>query len=223
MLANHIKRAVRRSFNNLLGIDVMRYPNEAAAKAAIVASHRETLRRIHFRDATEIEELYRHFVFPTLPRKEGRGKLFSELLGTSVGEAIYVNHHLHQALRVPGDVCEFGVAQGATSALLASELAPFVDRVLWLFDSFEGLPEPSTKDRLIDDIFSLGSMAAYKGTMACPEEEVRTRLAALEFPESRIMIKKGWVNETIRTGAIPAAISFAYVDLDLYHPIRDAL
>ncbi len=98
-----------------------------------------TLRRIHVRDSIDIEELYRTFVFPNLPRRPGREGLLSDLIGTSISEAIYILESLHAGLQVEGDICEFGVAQGATSKLLASEIMD-TDRELYLFDSFEGLP-----------------------------------------------------------------------------------
>jgi hypothetical protein len=180
------------------------------------------MRQIHSRDVEEIEELYRLFVFPNLPRRDGRARLLNELIGTSIGEAIYIIHYLHESLRVPGDICEFGVAQGATSTLLAAEIFP-TDRKLWLFDSFEGLPAPSAKDRLINDIFSLGSMGAYKGTMSLPEMEVRSRLSSINFPENRTKIRKGWVRDAFRSSDVPSQISFSYVDLDLYEPIKDTL
>jgi hypothetical protein len=181
------------------------------------------MRQIHSRDVEEIEELYRLFVFPSLPRRHGRAKLLNELMGTSIGEAIYIIHHLYEALRVPGDVCEFGVAQGATSSLLATEILSEAYRNLWLFDSFEGLPAPTSNDRLINDIFSLGSMCAYEGMMSVPETEVRGRLASINFPESRTRIKKGWVKDTTRSSDVPSQISFAYVDLDFYEPTKHAL
>ncbi len=74
--------------------------------------------------------------------------------------------HLNRALGLDGDVCEFGVAQGATSALIANEIRG-TEKDLWLFDSFEGLPKPTDHDILIDDIFNLGSIDRYQGTMAC--------------------------------------------------------
>jgi O-methyltransferase len=140
-----------------------------------------------------------------------------------VSEAIYVVKHLHDGLRVLGDICEFGVAQGATSKLLASEIMPLADRKFWLFDSFEGLPAPTKEDRLINDIFKLGTMANYKGTMASPETEVLDKLASVNFPRERIKVKKGWVRDTIKNGELPAQVAFAYVDFDFYDPIKDAL
>jgi O-methyltransferase len=215
-----LKKSLRRAINKL-GYDVASFAN--VTKVADDLSHCRSMREIHSRNATEIEDLYRQFVFPGLPRREARVGALNELIGTSIGEAIYIVHHLSEALRCPGDVCEFGVAQGATSRLIANEILTLSERKLWLFDSFEGLPEPSSKDKLINDIFRLGSMSAYKGSMASPETQVRSKLASIDFPESRIKLKKGWIKDTINTSDLPNQVAFAYVDLDFYDPIRDAL
>jgi O-methyltransferase len=183
----------------------------------------EAMRDIHRQDAVEIEELYRRFLFTDLPRRDGRACELSDLIGTTVSEAIYVIKHLHDGLKVPGDICEFGVAQGATSKILASEIMPLSGRKLWLFDSFEGLPAPTKEDKLIHDIFKLGTMEKYQGTMASPESEVLGKLASIKFPRERIKIKKGWVKDAIKSADLPAQVAFAYVDFDFYDPIKDAL
>jgi O-methyltransferase len=182
-----------------------------------------TMHDIHRQDAVEIEELYRHFLFADLPRREGRARQLSDLIGTTVSEAIYVIKHLHDSLKVSGDVCEFGVAQGATSKILASEIMPLSERKLWLFDSFEGLPAPTKEDKLIHDIFKLGTMEKYQGTMASPESEVLAKLASVNFPSKRVKLKKGWVKDSIKSAELPAQVAFAYVDFDFYDPIKDAL
>ncbi len=182
----------------------------------------KTLRQIHLKDSVEIEELFRTFVFPDLPRKPGREALLSDLIGTSVSEAIYIVESLHAGLRVEGDVCEFGVAQGATSKLIASEIMG-TERNFYLFDSFEGLPAPSPEDVLIDDIFNLGSMDKYKGTMMSPESEVMEKLEAIHFPVNRTHVMKGWVQDTLARRDAPSRVAFAYVDFDFHDPIKTTL
>jgi hypothetical protein len=221
-----LKRVID-SFLYRLGYMMVPLPGSPAASSEherVVAelAFCRAMRDIHRHDAVEVEELYRRFVFPGLPRDERRAGLLHELIGTTIGEAIYIIQNLHEGLRVPGDVCEFGVAQGATSRLLASEIMS-TDRKLWLFDSFEGLPAPGPQDKLINDIFSLGSMEKYKGTMASPEAEVRSKLDSISFPTARTKVKKGWVSESIKSGELPAQVAFAYVDFDFYDPIKDAL
>lgn len=74
------------------------------------------------------------------------------------------------------------MAQGWTSALIANEILESNKR-FHLFDSFEGLPKLSEKDRLKDYIFSIGSIDSYTGAMSSYRENVvRSRLEAVSFP-----------------------------------------
>jgi hypothetical protein len=232
LLKRFLRTALRR-----LGYGLVRLPGDAAIPVSATGQDwerlyyqtlerfrlSEAMRDIHRQDAVEVEELYRHFLFTDLPKREGRARDLSDLIGTTVSEAVYVIKNLHDGLKVPGDICEFGVAQGATSKLLASEIMPLADRNFWLFDSFEGLPAPTKEDRLIHDIFKLGTMDKYKGTMASPETEVLGKLASVNFPRERIKVKKGWVKDAIKSGELPGKVAFAYVDFDFYDPIKDAL
>lgn len=153
-----------------------------------------------------------------------RYRLMARLLGTPPSEACFIVQALDQCRDLDGDVCEFGVAQGETSALIANEILPLETKRYHLFDSFEGLPEPTEKDQLKDDIFALGSMSAYAGKMSCPEDMVISRLRAVSFPERRYEIHKGFIEQTIREDAnLPDRVSFAYVDFDFYEPIKIAL
>jgi len=213
-----LKHVIRSSFDRV----AYAVAGPTLRRIAADLDHCQAMRAIRQQDAVELEELYRRFVFPDLAPKPDRAKLLHELIGTTIGEAIYVIHSLQVALAVGGDICEFGVAQGATSRLLASEILQ-TDRTLWLFDSFEGLPAPSAEDELIHDIFNLGSMEKYKGTMASPETEVLNKLHSVAFPRARTKVKKGWVSDTIKGGELPSRVAFAYVDFDFYEPIKDAL
>jgi O-methyltransferase len=145
-----------------------------------------------------------------------------ELTGTGYWEGLYLIDRLNQSLGVAGDVCEFGVAQGATSALLANEIRS-TDKVLWLFDTFAGLPEPGKEDVLLDDIFDLGSADRYVGTMAYPADNVRDRLAGIGFADARIRIVKGRIEETLGGDRLPDRVCFAYLDVDLYGGTKAAL
>ena len=104
---------------------------------------------------------------------------------------------------------------------MANEISA-TGRCLWLYDSFAGLPTPTEKDTLINDIFGLGSIERYEGTMACNESEVLSRLEALRFPLDRCKIVKGFFSNAPDTRG-PISISFAYIDFDFYQPILDAL
>ena len=160
----------------------------------------------------------------TIMPNEIRPRLLARLLGTPPSEAYFIVQALHRCRDLPGDVCEFGVAQGETSALIANEIAPYSDKRLHLFDSFEGLPEPTDKDQLVDDISQLGCMEAYAGKMSCPEDMVRRRLAAISFPAQRYVIHRGFIERVIRGDKVlPEAVCFAYVDFDFYEPTKATL
>lgn len=155
-----------------------------------------------------------------VPVRDSRVKLMARLIGTPPGEAYAIVRALADTAAIPGDVCEFGVAQGETSALIAAEILDG-ERRLHLFDSFQGLPRPTAQDELKDDIFGLGSMSAYMGTMSCPADLVRARLAAVGFPTSRCVIHEGFVESILQTDrTLPKSVSFAYLDFDFYEPTR---
>ncbi|WP_243438758.1 TylF/MycF family methyltransferase [Fundidesulfovibrio soli] len=171
---------------------------------------------------TELYALYRRTVFPSLPGIGNRAPLMTDLLGTSLGEAVYLLDTLLRCLPLPGDVCEFGICQGATSAFMANEIMD-TGKSLWLYDSFQGLPKPGEKDELLDDIFGLGHIGKYHGTMRCGREVVEGRLERLGFPAERTRIVPGFLEETLTPDALPHQVCFAYLDMDFHEPTLLAL
>jgi O-methyltransferase len=157
-----------------------------------------------------------------LPQNALRQKLMRKLIGTPPEEASVLLKHLHASLSLQGDVCEFGVAQGATSALLANEIAN-TNKALWLFDSFEGLPKPSEKDDLLDDILDLGSMSKYEGRMSFAAIKAKKRLQKVNFPPERVKIVEGFIEQTALQKELPERVCFAYLDFDFYEGTRIVL
>ncbi|PKN94128.1 MAG: hypothetical protein CVU44_06925 [Chloroflexi bacterium HGW-Chloroflexi-6] len=152
-----------------------------------------------------------------------RTVLLARLRGTPPSEAYFIIKSLFQTKDVEGDICEFGVAQGETSALIANEIRES-EKIFHLFDSFAGLSDPTTEDELKDDIFSLGSMNAYKGKMSYQKNWVLSRLDAVEFPQKRYSLHEGFIEDVIaHEQNLPEKVAFAYVDFDLYAPIKTAL
>lgn len=209
------RQAAKRAFHSL-GYEVRRINGKAlrAEQPVSAEKYRMAVNELH----GAISEL----LFPHIPPSQPRRDLLAKLIGTPVSEAMYIVGHLRQSLHVEGAVCEFGIAQGATSALLAHEIS-HTQKELWLFDSFEGLPKPTSKDILIDDIFGLGSIDRYEGSMASPIEMVQARLADIEFPTERAHLVPGFVEQTLKSADLPDKVCFAYVDLDFYEPILTTL
>ena len=214
-------RPLKRIVNKMLqpfGCEVRRIGHvdgpEAFAKGQLLEKYLEHVNELH----GCLSEL----LFPHLPACPGRQDLLAKLIGTPVSEAMYLISHLHQSIAVDGDVCEFGIAQGATSALLANEIRA-TGKQLWLFDSFQGLPPPTEKDVLINDIFRLGAIEKYEGEMASPQEMAMARLHSIDFPSNRTRVVAGFIEETTQTAVMPERVCFAYVDVDFYEPILTAL
>lgn len=100
---------------------------------------------------------------------------------------------------VEGAFVELGVARGGAAALLAANaFAPgSMDRTLWLFDSFEGLPDPTSED-LVDGVTGSHIRPLPRGSCLGAIEEVRDLLFnRFRFPQEKIRFVKGWFQETL--------------------------
>ncbi|HKZ15989.1 MAG TPA: TylF/MycF/NovP-related O-methyltransferase [Geobacteraceae bacterium] len=185
--------------------------------------HRSSEQCVKFENFSNLSQTYEQCLNKSenlIAASEIRPKLLARLLGTLPSEAYFIVQALSKCKDLNGDICEFGVAQGETSALIANEILSS-NKILHLFDSFKGLSKPTKKDQLKDDIFSLGSMEAYAGRMSWPEENVRARLQAISFPLQRFVIHKGFIEHVLKDdSSLPQKVSFAYIDFDLYEPIK---
>ncbi len=128
-------------------------------------------------------------------------------------------------LEIPGDYVEFGCYKGDTSLMLAEVLRDGHDancgklvekpkKRLWIYDSFEGLPEKNAKDESV-----LGR--DFKGgELFVTKREVKERFLRAGLPVP--VIKKAWFNE-LSDADLPGKISFAFLDGDFYESIMDSL
>jgi len=151
-------------------------------------------------------------------------KCISEISFTRFGLALFLAEYLRRSLPLDGDVCEFGVADGGSAALLAQVMKPGAKR-LWLFDSFRGFSPPTGRDILLRDHRGMSPAGPIEGQLSYPEERVRERLAETGFPPAMTRIVPGFVEETLRGCGpdLPQAVCFAYIDLGLYEPVLATL
>lgn len=209
-----MKKQIKKIFNFFLrkfGLEI----NRRYEKEFLLSKYKELI--------AEHENCFKELIFKKLKSSDRRTNLLSKLYGTQVSEAIYLVKYLHESLILDGDVCEFGVANGATSALLANEIFN-TNKKLWLFDSFKGLSRPTQEDVLVNDIFGLGSMEKYEGVMSYSTVEVKSRLKEVLFPQPRVKIVKGFIEEIIDSNIdLPQKVCFAYLDFDFYEPTATAL
>ena len=131
----------------------------------------------------------------------------------SKAETEYIINTARGCLKVIGDFVELGCYKGDTSLLLA-EVLKDTDKKLWIYDSFEGLPEKSEKDNS-----PLGENF-QKGELLVTKREVKERFlrAGLKVP----VVKKGWFSE-LKPEDLPDKIAFSFLDGDFYESIRDGL
>ncbi|KAL1526141.1 hypothetical protein AB1Y20_014869 [Prymnesium parvum] len=134
----------------------------------------------------------------------------------------YLNQH-----RIPGDIVEAGVWAGGMSCLMAhAQMATqTLPRRIWLFDTFEGMPEPTAEDdrrsrRLWKAVRNgstrvPGAVRERKWAYA-PLPEVRAVLVGTGYPD--LSFVQGKVEATLLDSAIqlPSTIALLRLDTDWY-------
>ena len=115
----------------------------------------------------------------------------------------------------PGDIVECGVRNGGTAAVLAhSGTHSRFQRTLWLFDSFEGMPETTREDG--------EAAAAYIGKEVGSIQNVYKVLGAVGADCSRVRIVVGLFHNTFPTVDIPR-IALLNIDCDWYESVKASL
>ncbi len=131
---------------------------------------------------------------------------------------------------VPGDVVEFGCYKADTSVLYQKLLesmghggsiqpgnhaAQASQKILWLYDSFEGLPAKTREDNsAAGDAFQAGELLVTKR-----EVIEKFKKMGLKLPK----IKKAFFDDLDIIYDIPEKISYAFLDGDLYQSIKTSL
>ena len=126
---------------------------------------------------------------------------------------------------IPGDVVECGVWKGGLMQLAALTLLELGDtsRKIYLYDTFEGMPEPGVFDKDWNDNSphskweslrwendaSLGSRFGFGGSL----EIVRSIMEETKYPSDNFVFVKGLVEETI-PATCPTQIACLRLDTD---------
>ena len=122
---------------------------------------------------------------------------------------------------VSGDIVECGVWRGESmSAFAILTQADEIERHIWGFDSFEGLPEPTIEDR------ESSSFEAEKGWYSGPnQKDVMLRLQAAGIDDVTrtrgVTLVKGWFEDTLPD--YQGEIGLLHLDADLYDSTKCAL
>lgn len=127
---------------------------------------------------------------------------------------------------VKGDIVECGVWKGGSIMAVIEKLTQLksTERSLWLYDTFEGMSEPTNVDVDPDGNLASVKMAteekersrvwAYSGI-----NEVKSNISLLNYPEEQVNFVIGKVEDTL-VKTIPESISLLRLDTDWYESTK---
>jgi O-methyltransferase len=140
---------------------------------------------------------------------------------------ITATKYIHE-YEIPGGFVECGVWRGGSMHAVARALdaAGNHSRDLYLFDTFEGMPPPTDKDRRIRGRSAADLLATSTKTKAiwayASLEDVKAGFESVPYPPERIHFIKGKVEDTVPEHA-PDQIALLRLDTDWYESTRHEL
>jgi hypothetical protein len=126
---------------------------------------------------------------------------------------------------VPGDLIEAGVWRGGATIFMRAALKAYgiSDRMVWVADSFEGLPKPDAERFPLEARIHKGPIiqSGFRN-FAAGLDEVKGNFAAYGLLDERVRFLKGWFKDTLATAPIEA-IAVMRLDGDFYESTMDGL
>ena len=145
-------------------------------------------------------------------------KLFALIVATR-----YVVDH-----QIPGSIVECGVWRGGSMQAVARTLLArgATDRDLHLFDTFEGMPPPTDRDRRPDGRLASELLASHPKTRRvwafASLDDVQAGMAQTGYPAERVHFHRGLVEDTVPAQA-PDRIALLRLDTDWYESTQHEL
>jgi O-methyltransferase len=161
----------------------------------------------------DYDEEYREIITAVRPyTMTGNDKLHALITATR-----YIHRY-----QVPGAVVECGVWRGGSMHAVARTLDRLGDysRDLYLYDTFEGMTEPTEKDRRVDGQPAAAILATSdkqrSSTWAYASlEDVQAGFADVPYPSERVHFIKGRIEDTV-PAEVPDEIAILRLDTDWY-------
>ncbi len=201
MTASVLKKIIK-SFVHRTGFDIVRYqPSQDS---------------VNLQDLTRREIEIVESVKPYTLTSEAR-------IAALINAVRYITEH-----KIPGDIAECGVWRGGSMMAVALALMANDDlsRDLYLYDTFEGMSEPTEHDKSLSDESAKSLLARDPvGTgiwCFASLEDVRTNILATGYPEERVHLIKGKVEETIPS-ELPPQLALLRLDTDWYESTKHEL
>ena len=122
---------------------------------------------------------------------------------------------------IPGDIVECGVWKGGACMLAARLIQErgYTRRKIWLYDTFEGMTEPTGED-IIAASGQPVSERNPKGWWAVTREEVAENLARTGYDSRMIELVKGDVCETLEQRIPSSPVALLRLDTDWYESTK---
>lgn len=146
-----------------------------------------------------------------------------ERLNALIQSVRYVTKH-----ELPGDIVECGVWRGGSMQAVARTLLSLdvKDRELYLFDTFEGMSEPTDEDKRVDGK-SAADLLATQGKdrpiwALATLDDVQDGFSRISYPAERLHYVQGKVEDTIPAEA-PEQIAILRLDTDWYASTKHEL
>ena len=121
---------------------------------------------------------------------------------------------------VPGDLIECGVWRGGATIFMRAALEAFgnTDKLVWVADSFQGIPIPDTKNYPADR----GDLLWTFDELAVSVDEVKSNFARYDLLDDRVRFLEGWFKDTLPSAPV-GQVSVLRIDGDLYQSTIEAL
>jgi hypothetical protein len=140
---------------------------------------------------------------------------------------VILGHQVDELLkaRVDGAFVECGVWRGGAAFVIADRLRRAKsDRLVWMFDSFEGLPAPTEADGTAALAYAKNTAnPAYYDNCSASIEEVEASAKRLKLTD-QVRLVKGWFDDTLpATRERIGPIAMLRIDADWYQSVRCCL
>ena len=124
------------------------------------------------------------------------------------------------AKNVPGDLIETGAWRGGACIFMRAILKVYgvTDRLVWVADSFEGLPKPDAEKYPAD----AGDKHHTFKPVAVSLEQVKANFEKYGVADEKVRFLKGWFKDTLPTAPIKQ-LAILRLDGDMYESTMDGL
>jgi O-methyltransferase len=181
------------------------------AKRILARRNLEIVRRVHFDAQTRLDGSYLGAWPPEAETMIGVTRLDD------------IHHCIDEVLAqgVPGDFLEAGVWRGGAAIFMRAVLRAYhqTDRVVWLADSFQGLPAPQVERYHEDDG---DNWTGHNDVFRIPLEQVKTNFARYDVLDDQVRFLAGWFKDTLPAAPIKR-LAVLRLDCDMYSSTMDVL